>query len=257
MKVIRQLNSPTLGLVDYCSQEQGQTTYDRFQEYDGGRAHKDLLSALIEAQHGLCGYCEVNLLEGDSQVEHFVPRSAEEEGRRRSVDHSNMIACCKGGDQANLFGPKTINPDPERYILPTKDSRSCGSIKAARTDPELIDPRTLAAFPSPFKVQIDGNIIPDETGCADLGLAVSHVEGTIKILGLDVRRLKANRADKWKNLEEIWGKELTEPDRAKLAARAELMPNAANQLPKYFTTSRSYFGAAGEVVLDSEPKSWI
>ena len=237
MKVIRQLNSPTPGLAEYLSQEPAQPTFPRFLSHDGGTAYRELRDALVEAQHGLCGYCEVNLLENDRQIEHFVPQSAGDEGQKKAVDHSNMIACCWGGDQVNLFGPDTINPDPERYIRPTGDSRSCGAAKGNTTDPWLIDPRTLPPSPSPFKVQIDGSMVSDSSACADLGIPVPQVERTIQILGLNVRRLKANRAIKWENLAQVWGEDLIDPARANLAARVELLPTTESQLPKYFITS--------------------
>ena len=257
MKVIRQLDGPTQGLLDYLSQEKGDPTFRKFQDYDDGNAYRELRDALRQVQHGICGYCEINLMDNDCQVEHYIPQSAGEEGRRKAVDSSNMIACCKGGDQTNLFGPDTKIPDPERYLPPTKDSRSCDATKGDSTAPDLIDPRALAASPSLFRVNVDGRMVPDENACAGLGIPVAQVNRTIEILGLNVRRLRANRAAKWESLIEVWGDELTDPNKAELAARAELLPNVADILPPYFTTSRSYFGEIGESVLTEEPKSWI
>ena len=257
MKAVGQLDSPTPGMTDYLSQEQSQPTFRKFHDYDNGSAYRELRDTLAETQHGLCGYCEINLLKDDLQIEHFIPQSAGEEGQRRAVDHSNMIACCKGGDQANLFGTDTACPDSERYIVPMKKSRSCGTARGNTVSPDLIDPRTLPPLPSLFRVQIDGRIVPDPRACAQHGIQESRVERTIEILALNVRRLKANRAAKWENLNEVWGEDLNDPHMAELAAKTELLPDAAGQLPKYFTTSRSYFSATGENVLAREPKSWI
>ena len=252
MKVIRGLDSATQGLVDYKSQEPQEPTYPRFRNYDSGNAYRELLTVLIDTQHGLCGYCEVKLVGPDRQVEHFVPQDAGEEGRRKAVDYSNMIACCLGGDQAGLF-----EKDTERYISPTKDSISCGAAKQDITDPRLIDPRTLAASPSPFRVQADGKMVPDPKACAYLGLPEPSVWRTIEILGLNVRRLKANRTEIWDLVQENYGGTLNNTATAELAAQVELLPGTGNDIPKYFTTIRSFFGTAAETVLMRDTQAWI
>ena len=252
MKVIRGLNSATQGLVDYKAQESLEPTYPRFRDYDSGNAYRELLKGLIDTQHGLCGYCEVKLVGSDRQIEHFVPQNAGQEGRRKAVDHSNMIACCLGGDQAGLFGN-----DPERYISPAKDSISCGAAKRDITDPSLIDPRTLAASPSPFRVQADGKIVPDPNACMQLGLPEPGVWRTIEILGLNVRRLKANRTEMWDLLQGNYGDALSNTATAELAAQVELLPGSGNDVSKYFTTIRSFFGTAAEAVLMRDTQAWI
>ena len=252
MKVIRGLNSVTQGLVDYKAQESQEPTYPRFRNYDSGNAYRELLKALIDTQHSLCGYCEVKLVGPDRQIEHFVPQNAGQEGRRKAVDHSNMIACCLGGDQAGLFGN-----DTERYISPAKDSISCGAAKQDITDPSLIDPRTLAESPSPFEVRADGKMVPNPKACAHLGLSEPSVWRTIEILGLNVRRLKANRTELWDLLQDNYGDALSNTATAELAAQIELLPSMANGMPKYFTTIRSFFGTAAETVLVRETQAWI
>ena len=41
------------------------------------------------------------------------------------------------------------------------------------------------------------------------------------------------------------------------AASVELLPDSHGLLPRFFTTSRSYFDSFGERVLTRQPQSWI
>ena len=257
MKPIRPLSSPTPGLAYYSSQVQGQPSWSNFRGYDGGNSFRELISGLVEVQHGLCGYCEINLLERDRQVEHFIPQSAKPNGPANALDHSNMIACCIGGSAANLFGPGVLMPDTERSLPPPKGNLSCGSAKENLVDPQLIDPRTLEAFPSLFKVRSDGGIVPNNSACTSTSFPMSRVKKTIEILGLNVPRLSRARASRWENLALVWGNDLNDPVRARLAAKAELLPNSGYVLPKFFTTSRSFFGTLGDSVLSTNPNAWV
>lgn len=257
MKPIRSLSSPTPSLAYYSSQMQGLPSWSNFRGYDGGKSYRELIGALVEIQHGLCGYCEINLPEHDRQVEHFIPQSAESDGQHKAFDHSNMIACCKGGSATNLFGPEVLRPDTERSLPPLKGNLSCGSAKGNLVDTQLIDPRTLEELPSLFRVITDGSIVPDNSASTSTIFPTSRVEKTIEILGLNVPRLRRARASRWENLILVWGNDLTDPVRARLAAKAELLPNSGYALPKFFTTSRSFFGLLGESVLSSDPKAWV
>ena len=43
----------------------------------------------------------------------------------------------------------------------------------------------------------------------------------------------------------------------KEAARMELLPREDNRLPRFFSTSRSYFGPVAERILEEAPQEWI
>ena len=117
--------------------------------------------------------------------------------------------------------------------------------------------RTLEAFPSLFKVRSDGGIVSDNSACTSTSFPISRVEKTIEILGLNVPRLRRARASRWENLASVWGNDLIDPVRARLAARVELLPNSGYVLPKFFTTIRSFFGRLGESVLSSNSQAWV
>ena len=72
MKKIRELNNPTSGLAQYRNSPGAKTNWDAFRDHNQGASHKKLIEKLIAVQHGLCGYCEINLTETDRQIEHVI-----------------------------------------------------------------------------------------------------------------------------------------------------------------------------------------
>ncbi len=259
MKRIRPMQDPTTGLADYLHQELGESTWGKFRYHDKGTAYQELRNALVSLQHGLCGYCEINLLKDDSQIEHVIPQNDSAGIAADILAPANLIACCKGGTAKNLYGPDVLDPDPERFLPPAKDNVSCGQAKNNIYDPRFIDPRDLPALPSLLRVRDDGTIHADEDACSAAGVSVCSVKQTIEILGLNVRRLKRDRAEHWQHLN-LYLDGLTntpEDEVMEQAARAELIPDNSGVLPKFFTTSRSYFGQLSESILGEYPRPWI
>ena len=98
MKRIQSLNNPTAGLDSYLAEEgNGAKDWDGFRSHDAGVSYRLFAEALVDIQHGLCGYCEIDIDERDRQVEHVVPRSDPKHGVAHILHYANMIACCKGG----------------------------------------------------------------------------------------------------------------------------------------------------------------
>ena len=97
MKKIRDLDNPTPGLAKYLNSAGSKANWDEFRDHNQGASHKELIEKLIDLQHELCAYCEINLTETDRQIEHVVPRSDPQRGAEKEVAVTNMIACCKGG----------------------------------------------------------------------------------------------------------------------------------------------------------------
>ena len=250
MKRIQRMNNATAGLAAYLT-EQGNKTkdWDGFRSHDAGASYRQLAEALTEIQHGLCGYCEIDIKEWDRQVEHVVPQSDPQQGAARALDPANLIACCKGGT--------LLTEDDERWREPVRRNRSCGEAKGDLVDADFIDPRTLPALPSLLRVTFDGRIEADTEACATCGIAADKVEKTIDILGLNVERLRRAREARWKALSENWAADIDNPQVMASAARGELLPDKEEQLSRFFTTSRSYFGVYGERVLDEHPRIWI
>ena len=251
MKRIRRLCESTRGLGSYLDQVGGDAEWDDFRSHDAGNSHRELLNELNDLQHGLCGYCEVDLTELDRQVEHVVPRSHDSS---RSLDVTNMIACCKGGT-AGVYGDARSH-DATRYREPVRHHQSCGQKKGDGVDDDFIDPRTLPALPSLTRVLVNGTMEAEAAACESIGESSDQVQRTIEILGLNVRRLRDARERRWRALNDAWKDHLDDLDVMEGAARTELLPKYGC-LPRFFTTNRSYFGSASERILAERPRSWV
>ena len=257
MKRIRSLQTSTSGLIDFICQLDGEPTWEKFRDYNDGDAYRELRDALVNLQHGLCGYCEINLLNDDVQIEHVIAQNDSSSVAADVLDTNNLIACCKGGTARSLFGPDSVNPDTERYMQPVSDSISCGQAKGNISDPLFVDPRILPAMPSLFWVREDGTVLADRDACEVAGVSACSVKRTIEILGLNVRRIRRDRANRWEHLNSTWSGHFDDPEIIEKAARAELLPETSNILPRFFTTNRSYFAALSERILAEQPQAWI
>ncbi len=249
MKRIRALDGPTPGLVDYLDCDGEHASWDGFRSHQAGAAYRETIETLCSIQHGLCGYCEIDIAEHDRQVEHVIPQSDPHRGAAQALDQGNMIACCKGGT--------LLTDDETRRLDPVGRNRSCGEAKGERVDADFVDPRILPALPSLIRVRFDGEIAADEAACANAAIDAGRVDRTIAILGLNVERLRLAREKRWRALSDGWREYLGDPRVMQEAARMELSPGEDNRLPRFFTTSRSYFGPVAEETLAETPQAWI
>ena len=261
MKRINPLAGPTAGLAGYLNEYENTTDWRRFSQYDRGIAFRELRDALVTAQHGLCGYCEISLRSDrgteDAQVEHIIPRSKAELGRAQALNYENLIADCLGGVEWSRFGPGARIPDPERHLMPRSDSISCGQAKGGDYSADFVDPRQLPAFPALFRVNSEGVIEVDENACASSGISVCRARATITLLGLNVVRLQRARRSQWAALTDALERCMGVPGATERLARQMLLPDSTGKLHKFFTTSRSRLGARGERILTEPPQAWI
>lgn len=250
MKRVASLTDPTPGLAAYLAEavEDGKD-WAGFRNHAGGASYGELAGVLVDLQHGLCGYCEIDIQEGDRQVEHVIPRSDPLLGAALALNAGNMIACCKGGT--------LVIDDEARRLDPVRRNLSCGQAKEDRVDADFVDPRTLPDLPSLIRVNFDGRIEADVDSCHGYGISAGKIEKTIEILGLNVERLRRARENRWNALSDNWASELDDPEIMEAAAQGELLPDEENRLPRYFTTSRSFFGGYGERILSEPPRNWI
>ena len=190
MKRIRSLDGPTPGLYAYLNNGVKETKdWDGFRNHASGYSYSQLIEALVELQHGLCGYCEIDINIADRQVEHIIPQSHPRYGSKLVHDYRNMIACCKGGTLQTT--------DETRRLARVKHNRSCGEAKENKMPAKFLNPRKLPALPSVIRVIFDGRILPDEAACERTGIAVDTVEKTIELLGLNCERLRRARENRW------------------------------------------------------------
>ena len=251
MKPITILNNAPVGLRQYLAEAPQNPSWQNFRD-QAGNSYNQLRDALARLQHGLCGYCEQRIPVDDTQIEHVIPRSADTNGNHHELDHTNMIACCKGGTAVNTYGPKTIQHDNDRV-----GDESCGQAKGNTQDELLLDPRNLPILRSLFRVRPNGKIEANPEACYATGISEASVNRTIAILGLDVGRLRSARSKKWADINEAYKDFLHDETVMRLAAKAELFPNNGGTLPKFFTTTRSYFQHYADSVLAGGDCTWV
>ena len=250
MKKIRTLAGPTPGLSAYLAAEADEADWTGFRNHRSGASHRELRDALADQQHGLCGYCEIEIAAGRRQVEHIVPRSDPKRGAVCALDAGNMMACCLGGTRA-------VAGDPGQYLPSPRANMSCGQRKGNDTIPGFIDPRTLPEIPVLTRVTSDGRIEADEEACVAAGWEADGIAETVEFLGLNVERLRLAREQRWLALENAWEDHHDDEHTMREAAREELLPDNG-RLRRFFTTSRSYFSEwGGERILAQHPRNWI
>lgn len=210
---------------------------------------------MLDIQHGLCAYCEIELTESDRAVEHVTPRSDPERGRRRTLDPTNLVACCRGGE-------KPFGADPRRYQKPVRRNLSCGSAKGDTISSCFVDPRCLPASPPLVCVFSDGEIAVDEEACRSVGLSPERLTFTIEFLKLNCRRLRNARRDLVEDLDLQLADHLDNGEGMEKMIGAELLCAAGVRHEPFFSTRRSYFhrygyGRRTEAILAEPPCDWV
>ena len=243
MKRIRSLSESPSGLHEYLDSVDC-ANWEEFRSHSAGAALSELRDALAQEQHELCAYCEIEIMKGRRQIEHVIPRSDPVAGRQMTLDFANMVACCMGtGSSVGLADYDD-------------DHTSCGQAKGNENDSAFIDPRTLPKSPSVMSVGSEGVIDADEDACQAARVTSEHVSRTIEILNLNAKRLCLAR-EKWVNDLVERSQHVDGEDGMLAWIREVLTPDADGRLVRFFTTSRCYFGAAAERVLDEQPRAWV
>ena len=254
MKRIRALRNSTPGLANYLAGGGSPSHWERFRS-DDREAYRELRDSLVELQHNLCGYCEIDLIENDTQIEHIIPQSDTHLGAAYALDCANLMAAWRGGTES-MFDSNGLR-DEGRFKHRVSDNTSCGAAKGNVNDADFIDPRNLPALPSLLVVRPDGIVVANEVACTEAGFAVNRVQNTVAILGLNVERLRRERESIWNKLTQDWDGLTLDDEIMHEAARGDLLPDADGKLSRFFTTARSYFGPLAESILTEPPQSWI
>ena len=253
MKRIRVVADPTPGLGEYLDSVDN-ANWEEFRSHDAGASLRELRETLTRNQHGLCAYCEIDIKESRRQVEHVVPRSDDAAGNQKALDVTNMVACCMGGT-APVAGLGEHEPE-DYFRTPVPGNMSCGQAKGKGSDAAFIDPRELPEFPSLVRVLDNGLVEADDDACQAGGVIPERVTHTIQILNLNAERLQLAR-QKWRGALVDAAQRAGDADRMIAWIRAVLTPDDYSRLPRFFTTSRCYFGPVAERVLDEHPGAWV
>ena len=184
----------------------------------------------------------------------MIPRSDETAGYQRALEVGNMVACCMGGTVPAAGRGERDGED--HYQRPVADNMSCGQAKGNRNDDAFTDPRELRAVPSLVSVCDNGLIEADDGACQTEGVAPDRVTRTIEILNLNAERLQLAR-EKWRNDLVETSQYVEDADGMIAWVRTVMTPDADDRLPRFFTTSRCYFGPVAERILGEQLQAWI
>jgi uncharacterized protein (TIGR02646 family) len=255
MKAVPRLTEAPPGFAAYCadhetdveaSGEQAAKVWDRFRD---DPAYKELRSALVAAQGGLCAYCEQKVTDElgelillDQQVEHVKAKSG---GSGRTLDWSNLVLCCGGGVYPH-------HEDTARKGTGV-ENESCGQRKGDFELPDRCDPRAFPLSPRLLDVDFDGTLSARRSDCQSVNINPDHLDVAInKLLNLNCERLRVARQSVANSVagEFVWlGKELlsrlnlSEPRKRALEGEfveGRLAPDERGHLCAFWTTERQY-----------------
>ena len=181
-----------------------QPTYDDL----SGNEKKAVKYALMAEQGFICCYCERQLIDNDSHIEHFKPQS---DPSVDPLDYSNLLCSCQ--DQLEKGEP-----------------RHCGNLKEDWFDNELLISPLEAICKNRFNYTGLGDIEPVST---DDKAAIE----TIKRLGLDIPKLNDQRA---KAIEPFLDNNLSDNDFRQFV-HGYLSGNENGQYGEFFTTIQTLF----------------
>jgi uncharacterized protein (TIGR02646 family) len=271
MKRVLPLSTAPSGLQSFLADPSCEKTWEAFGSHltapgiNGdirpGNSKRQLLSELRAVQHGLCAYCEIALVDGDSQIEHVIPKKGPHGDSEKELDYRNLVACCQGNTSV-VFGPRAVRPDADRVLPPNPENLCCGQRKGDNSAATFFDPRELPALPSLFRVSESGKLIPNEAIWGLSPYSMEYVATHIEELGLNSKRLKNARAKIYQELLESFAAfdEQSSADRDSSILRLaeqQLLPGPNGETSPFFTTSRSFFAEISEKILEPQPQLWV
>lgn len=231
-------------------------TWDRFHRYDR-EAYREIKQALLEDQHYICAYCEIDIKFADQEVdapntiddfrvEHYIPKSSTgENSHNYHLDWWNMLGVCHGASQAKVVDAK------RRYSKLSSD-RSCDVPKSDKTiTTGILDPLKIPKRTRLFcYAENSGKMMVDEKTCPPS--LIERADNTIKELNLNAPRLMRMRKAVIDKLDErlveeqALGRSLDEI--LNEMAQMFLIPYENKSLP-FFSVMRWYLGKYAEKLI--------
>lgn len=255
MRRVNSLAAPPPRLAAYREEKPDVHDWETFRNEERG-GYQELLEALVRNQNNLCCYCEIDLIENDQSIEHFLPKS-DERYAHLALAVENLMASCGGGSLPHYFDPedeRIRTPDPDRFRRPLPDNLSCDRRKAddSPEDKAILDPTELPlATPVYVVASLSGKLSVHGEGCLRSEIDVSIAAQTIDLLGLNCPRLVEARRDHFRALEEEYDT-VDDPALRLAFARAVLTPDGDGRLERFFTTNRSYFQIEANLLFEAE-----
>lgn len=218
----------------------------QFKRWSNVKKNRDTLTAirsiLISDQKGVCAYCEMAIHEKLCSVEHFIPCEQSTREVNHDLDWQNMLAIC-------LPPGAIIEDDLQNSEFP-HSSPCCGKAKDNLIPSDrLLNPLSLTTSRIFRFRSEDGEILPDEIACKQVGVPIEYAEFTIETLRLNVQRLKAQRLaviDEINREINERGDELVDPILLEQQIASEHFGNGTKSYPRFFTTIRWILGEGAE-----------
>ena len=179
--------------------------------YDGmpGGVKQIVKESLRSEQGNICCYCERELSDKDSHIEHFIPQSAQ---KCDPLNYLNLLCCCQSR-------------------MKKGEPRHCGSLKEDWYDSDLLISPLAPDCEEHFVFTGNGFIKPS-------GYKEAAASETIKRLGLDIPKLNDLRA---KVIEPFLDEDLSGDEMA-IFVSDYLSRDTAGQFSAFWTTIRYLFG---------------
>ncbi len=184
----------------------------QWSEFIGTPCHSDLHTGLRQEQQGLCCYCEHQIEDSDSHVEHLEPRKTNE---ARTYHYTNLPLSCNGGKVEHCGHYKDNRQRNPNYEW-----------NAARfSSPH--DPDTALLFSYLFDGSINPTPVDEEKALFLIGY-----------LGLDCSRLIDRRLQHARDLIDTLGEE-PDPYIVTWLRKEYLQPDTNGHLKKFFSLSKA------------------
>lgn len=229
--------------------------WDQFKRYSAAYraispSHYDPLADQLKLdQGGLCGYCEINLIEKDSsggadfRVEHFHPKSDTSTRHNWHLDWNNLLGCCHGGSQRDVAGGGNRFTSPDNSCDVPKGDKNLDAI--------ILNPLHIPAFPRLFDcIRITGKLSVNSVNCQLANVSETQAANTISELKLDAPRLNKFRKqvlDKINDeLRNSVAQGLSIGQARMRLAQVYLCKNTNMHWPAFFTSIRCYLGVEAE-----------
>lgn len=267
MKRILKSSATPVGLANYIGQVQPGSPDDNWKSFcdNSSTDKRDVQIQLYKDQHGLCAYCEINIEPqilrqdfpctgtADFRVEHFHPQSdtatRSPSGCSWGLDWNNMLACCSGGDDPEVF-------DKDRFC--NKKSHHCDAPKQKKVlDGIILNPLTdIPPFPSLFDEKTTGTnadettLEPNKARCDSVSQnCYDKAKNSIRELNLNCGPLNRFRHASLQQIDKRIAKimqTIADYDKALELAMCEVFDDSSPTWPPFFTTIRAHYGIAAE-----------
>lgn len=178
-----------------------------------GAEKQAVKTALMQEQGYLCCYCERQLSDDDSHIEHFKPQHLADVD---PLDYSNLLCSCQNRLDKGV-------------------PRHCGNLKGDWFDAHLLVSPVAPDSEARFSYTADGRIHPSEDDAAAIA--------TIEHLGLDIPKLVSMRSAA---IDPFLDDDLSDDELSKFV-EGYLLKDAGGRFAPFWTTIRSLFVGSVEL----------